>query len=805
MKKPAAMKTISKFLKIFRITLLKKLAIPSIVLGLAFTIWALNPGINIISEITGTDRITTLDEKTVDAENSLVTDDEFNAIDTLDDDKTLSPYFVVLSEDPSLDQLPLKSTSADVNIAGVIADVEITQVYKNTGKNTLEAIYTFPASINAAVYSMEMFIGKRKIVATIKEKQKARQEYEEAKENGNRASLLEESRPNVFTMNVANIASGDEIKVCLKYTELLVPESGTYKFVYPTVVGPRYSNKNAKTAAESDKFVETPYLKEGNLPTYDFALSTHLSAGMPIQDVVCKTHNVNVKYPDVNSADISLDANEKKGGNRDFILEYKLSGGKIETGLLLYDHGDEKFFLMMVQPPKTLKVEDIPPREYVFIVDASGSMSGFPMDISKKLLRNLITNLRPVDQFNVIVFSSSSELLSPVSLYATSANIDTAIAYIDRKSGACGTELLPALKKAFDLPRASESLSRSFVILTDGYVDVEKESFELIRNNLDKANFFAFGIGSSVNNYLIEGMAHVGMGEPMIVTKKDYADAQCEKFRKYISSPALTEIKRDFGKFQTYDVEPLTCPDILAERPVVIFGKYKGEAKGTITIKGFTGVKKYTTTIDVEKFKPDSSNAALRYLWAREKIKYLDDYNEYTEDSAQVKEVTALGLKYNLLTAYTSFIAVDKTEVVDKNGKLTTVEVPLPLPENVSNFAVGADFGIDDETEDYNLENMPYFSDIVIDNISDENLESNALFEIQSKISENINAYLQALDVIHFSSITVSVDASGKVTLIDVKGNSVPPSTIKAIRKLIADWSFSTLGINNEWQFTINF
>jgi Ca-activated chloride channel homolog len=804
------MKKIIKISALAKASFLKKLAIPAFVIGAIITIWALTPVPELIqyadNDTTGKVKLTKVDlQSSLVSSNSSIGVYDTSLLDSLNDDKTLSPYFIVISDDPAVDQLPLKSTSADVNIAGVIADVEITQVYKNSGKNTLEAIYTFPASTNAAVYSMEMVIGKRRITAEIKEKKKAREEYEAAKENGNRASLLEESRPNVFQMNVANISPGDEIKVCLKYTELLVPEGGTYKFVYPTVVGPRYSNKTTETASESDKFVASPYLKEGNLPTYDFNLNASISAGMAIQNVDCNSHKIKTTYPDKNTADIKLDSSEKKGGNRDFILEYKLAGGNIESGLLLYDGGDEKFFLMMVQPPKKVLPEDIPPREYVFIVDASGSMKGFPLDISKKLLRNLITNLRPIDKFNVIVFSSSPDLYSATSLSASSENVDKALKYIDDKQGACGTELLPALKQAFDLPRETESLSRSFVILTDGYVDVEKEAFDLIRNNLNKANFFAFGIGTSVNSYLIEGMAHVGMGEPMIVTKEKYADVQCEKFRSYISSPVLTEIKKDFGKFQAYDVEPLSVPDILAERPVVIFGKYKGDAKGTITVKGHTGIKNYSTSFDVSKVKPDSNNVALRYLWAREKIKFLDDFNQYGEDTVKVKEVTELGLKYNLLTACTSFIAIDKTEVVDKNGKLTTVEQPLPLPEDVSNYAVGADFGLDEETADLMSYGNSFYCDVVIPTTLDETKKTAALTEIENAINNEITSFLSSQEVFEFDSITVSINEKGMVSSVEIKGASSDSIIREAIEKLLSTLDFTSLGINKEWQFIVKF
>ena len=305
-----------------------------------------------------------------------------SAQESADDNKTLSPYFFVLSDNPATDQLPLKKTSADVNIVGVIADVTVHQVYKNEGKNALEAIYTFPASTNAAVYAMEMKIGNRLIIAKIEEKKKARADYEQAKSEGKRASLLEQQHPNVFQMNVANIMPGDEIEVTMKYTEMLIPEGGIYKFVYPTVVGPRYSGESTSSTA-SNQFVKTPYQKSGNAPFYNFDIHVNMSAGMPIQQITSPSHKISTSYPQTSLAQVSLDKAEAKAGNRDFILEYQLAGSKVESGLLLYEHGDENFFLLMVQPPKKVAKEEIPPREYVFVVDVSGSMSGFPLTVSK--------------------------------------------------------------------------------------------------------------------------------------------------------------------------------------------------------------------------------------------------------------------------------------------------------------------------------------------------------------------------------------------------------------------------------------
>jgi Ca-activated chloride channel family protein len=601
--------------------------------------------------------------------------------------KTLSPYFLVKSDDPSVDQLPLKSTSADVKVVGVIADVIVTQVYKNEGKKPLEAIYVFPASTRAAVYGMKMAIGKRTIVAKIQERKEARRQYEQARQQGKSASLLEQKRPNVFQMNVANILPGDAIQVELKYTELLVPTDGIYEFVYPTVVGPRYSNQSAETALPSQRWVENPYLHQGESPTYTFDITANLAAGLPIQNIACPSHQVDILYDGPSRATIRLDSREKRGGNRDFILRYQLAGGKIQSGVLLFEGNKENFFLLMLQPPKRLSISQIPPREYIFIVDVSGSMYGFPLDISKRLLKDLIGNLRPTDKFNVLLFSGGSSVMAEQSLPASSENICRAIDLIERQRGGGGTELLPALKRALSLPR-SEGISRSVIIATDGYVAVEEEAFNLIRNHLGEANMFPFGIGSSVNRHLLEGMARVGMGEPFVIAKPEEAREKAEKFRKMIDSPVLTKIKVDFGKFSVYDVEPLSIPDVFAERPVILFGKWRGKPKGGITISGTTGSGPYLNKFDIRKERAFESNSALKYLWARHRIALLSDYNSLHQNDERIKEVTHLGLNYNLLTAYTSFIATD-TEVRLVNGQAVTVKQPLPMPEGVSDYAVG--------------------------------------------------------------------------------------------------------------------
>jgi Ca-activated chloride channel homolog len=602
-------------------------------------------------------------------------------------DTTLSPYFWVQSDDPEIDQLPLKSTDVTVDISGVIADVVVTQVYLNTGQAPLEAIYVFPASTKAAVYGMKMTIGERTIIAEIKERKQARQDYENAKKAGRSASLLEQHRPNVFQMNVANILPGDVVIVELKYTELLVPTDAVYEFAYPTVVGPRYMGGQDEDAPRSDQWAANPYLQQGKLPKSTFNITVSLNAGLVIGDITCGTHDVDISYKGKNTANIGLEPLDKYGGKRDFLLKYRLTGKRIQSGLLLSEGDDENFFLMMLQPPKRVKTDQIPPREYVFIVDISGSMHGFPLDISKKLLRNLIGNLRTTDRFNVLLFAGSAMMLSSQSLPATQENIKQAIDVIDNQRGGGGTQLLPALKKALAM-EGTQGFSRTIVMVTDGYVTVEEEAFDVIRNRLGDANMFAFGIGSSVNRHLIEGIARVGMGEPFVITKPAEAPEKAEKFRKLIESPVLTNIRVDYGDFDVYDVEPPSIPDVLADRPVIVLGKWRGNPKGTIRISGLSGEGPFTHKIKVKNIESDQTNTALRYLWARHRIAVLADYNKLRQNDDRIKTVTQLGLTYNLLTEYTSFVAVD-TRIRLKNGKPVTVRQPLPLPQGVSNYAVG--------------------------------------------------------------------------------------------------------------------
>lgn len=592
-----------------------------------------------------------------------------------------APYFVVSNKD-GVDGFPLLKTEAKVNIAGVVANVELTQVYKNNGEKTIEAVYVFPMGTGSAIHAMRMKIEDRIIEAEIQKSEEAKQIYETAKKEGKIASLLEQERPNVFKMNVANIMPGDVVNVTVNYTELLVPEEGLYEFVFPTVVGPRYTGPDGGEVSTGEDWTATPYHKEGEKPSYAFNIEASLNTGIPITSLEVPSHKTKIEK-DGGRATVRLDPEERKKGNKDFILRYSLQGNKVHSGLVMYQGEQENFFLLMMEPPKKVDIEMVPPREYIFVVDVSGSMNGFPLEVSKKLIQQMLDGLREKDFFNILYFASGSSALSEKPLPATKENIANAIEKTGQQTGGGGTQILDALEKVSKLEK-KEGLSRTIIVATDGYVAVEKRTFDKIRENLNDANFFAFGIGRSVNRYLIEGMARVGNGKPFVVTDDNEAKATAEKFMNYIQYPLLTDISVEFEGFDAYDIEPPALPDLFSQRPLIFFGKYK-KASGKIVVKGQTSGGEFKETFKVESSLENRDNNALKYLWARKKLELLSDYASVGAPSKE--EVTEIGLKYHLMTAYTSFVAVDK--IVRDTGEIVTVKQPLPLPEGVSNLAVG--------------------------------------------------------------------------------------------------------------------
>lgn len=597
---------------------------------------------------------------------------------TLDKDKSSSPFMYAYStnENDTI-RLPLKQTDVDVNISGVIANVVVRQVFVNNSNDVIESVYVFPGSTNAAVYAMEMHIGKRILKAKIKEKQEARAIYEQAKLEGRTASLLEQHRPNVFQMDVANILPGDTIIVDFRYTETVSAFDGIYSFVFPRIVGPRYTTENESWVQQQ--------LKQENADI-DFDIKVNIVSPIPIKEITCDQLKTNITKEDRRTAELTVDESDKKMDKSDVIVKYRLRGSKVESGILTYESEDENFFLLMMEPPKKVRKEQVPPREYIIIMDVSGSMGGYPIETSKTLLKKLAESFDSTDVFNIVQFAAGSKTFRDQSVAATQANLDEAFLFINQPQGNGGTDLMTGLLTAFNL-RKKSNYSTTFIIATDGYVTVEKEAFNFIRKNLDNANVFSFGIGGGVNRFIIEGIAYAGMGEEYIVTNKSEANKIAEDLIEQIKHPVLTNIKTNFKGIEIYDIEPASLHDVFSNRPIVLCGKYKGNAEGKIIITGKSGRRDFKESF---RFRKAKENTALKYLWARERIKYLSDYAFYFEDEnvhnkrvtdERKQKIIDLGLKYNLLTDYTSFVAVDT--MIRKQNQTMYQQKVVPETKNI--------------------------------------------------------------------------------------------------------------------------
>ena len=570
-------------------------------------------------------------------------------------DETECPYFNIETSDSTGVNLSLLATNVDVTISGIIANVEIEQAYYNAGDSTLDATYVFPMSSQAAVYGMDMIVNDRVIQAVIKRKEEANEIFETANENGHTATLLEQHRPNVFQMSLANIKSKDTIKVRMVYTEILQPIKGVYQFVFPTIVGPRYT-------MDGEEWVSQTIQSASDIQETELNINMQINASSVVA-AKCESHDIEF---DIEPRQVNGSISTTPGN--DFIVEYYMDNDVIKSGLLLYEGEEENFFLSIIQPPR-LDVEfDSPPREYIFIMDVSGSMSGEPIEVSKQLISDLLNDLTFEDRFNIVFFAGASSTLSDTSLPVTADNIKLAQDAIDNVQAGGGTRILSALDKALNMS-GTEDFSRSFVILSDGYVNVEKEVFRLIRENLNEANFFALGIGRNVNRYIIEGIAYVGEGESFVATNGADASEIAESLRRYINRPALTNIEVAFDGIEVYDIEPLTIPDVFSERPVLIYGKYNKPTSGTFHIEGDYAEGRFSNSLSFEDYSLGiEDNIALKYLWARKRIKLMSDYCLASNESDTLsieEEITRLGLKYSLVTEFTSFVAVDSTTVID--------------------------------------------------------------------------------------------------------------------------------------------
>jgi Ca-activated chloride channel family protein len=589
---------------------------------------------------------------------------------------------------------PLKQTSVKADISGFLSRVRVTQEFENNFNEPIEAVYVFPLPNNSAVDDMTMKIGERTIRGKILKRDEAKEVYETAKNNGQAASLLDQERPNIFTQSVANIMPNEKITIEISYVENLKYEDGSYEFSFPMVVGPRY--KPASMSTEQKQAI-TPPVALKTRAGHDISIEINLDAGVPIEEIRSTSHEIETLNLNSNSANIKLKA-EKVIPNKDFILRYDVSGKKINDAILTHSNGKGGYFSLILQPPDKIESKDVSPKEIVFVVDTSGSMYGFPLDKAKESMKMALDGLYPNDTFNLITFAGDTHVLFDKPVPATKGNLEKAQAFLDGQRGGGGTEMMKAIKASLD-PSDSQSHLRIVCFMTDGYVGNEGEILSEIQKH-PNARVFSFGIGSSVNRFLLDKMAEEGRGEVQYVTLQDDGTKAAKNFHERIRNPLLTDISIDWNGMEVADVYPKRQADLFSAKPLVIYGRYTKSGSGTIKLKGKFAGAEIVREIPVNFAENASGNDVLATLWARTRIDDLmsNDYNSVAQNGKTKPEIeqtiTQLGLEYRLMTQFTSFVAVEE-KVVNQNGKPVRVDVPVELPQGVSDKAIQ---DVDEET-----------------------------------------------------------------------------------------------------------
>ncbi len=604
---------------------------------------------------------------------------------------------VLDGDDGSAQRLcPLEHTDVKARISGHLARVNVTQRFTNPYDRPIEAVYVFPLPADAAVDEMTIRVGERTIKSQIKRREEARKIYDTARNAGQLAALLDQERPNIFTQAVANIRPGDEIEVNIHYIETLAYDAGAYELVFPMVVGPRYmpGSSTGKQAGgfapdttqvpDASRISPTP-VPPGTRAGHDISIEVDLDAGVHIRGLDAKGHEVLVDRPGETRAVVRL--KEKTVlPNKDFVLRYDVAGEEI--GDVVMAHQDQRggFFSLVLEPPKRFTVEEVTPKELVFVLDVSGSMSGFPMDKAKETMKLALDGLYPRDTFNLITFAGETKTLFPRPVPATRENLAHAQRFLASRQGGGGTEMMQAIRTAL-APSDSQEHVRIVCFMTDGYIGNDMAILGEIQQH-PNARIFSCGVGSSTNRFLLDKRAEVGRGEVEYVALTDDGSAAARRFHERVRNPLLTDVSLDFGSLDVEEVYPKRLPDLFSAKPVVVTGRFKTPARGSIRLSGKVSGEAWERAIPVNFASGLDRHEATATLWARAKINDLmqQDYAgvQSGQPRTEIKEaITQLGLDYRLMTQFTSFVAVEET-IVTEGGKPMRVEVPVEMPEGVS-------------------------------------------------------------------------------------------------------------------------
>lgn len=636
--------------------------------------------------------------------------DPDRTLEILDQFPDSGPRMVALYPSGIEALLPMVRSDYSVDIRGDLATVSIEQTFENPSDSVLDAVYQIPMSENAAVYEMIMQVGDRRIRAEVREKEEARETFEQARSEGRAAALLEQQRANLFTQRIANLMPNQPVRVTIRYVENVEKIDGRYQMVVPLVVGPRYepADMSGNQLVDSGESVENervvlPMVSELVAPeTIDpdrIGLKVRLDGGVTVGAVDSPSHSVATSTIDPRTRLVEL-AEGRIIGNRHFVLTYELEGESTQAGLLTHwnDDHDEGYFSLLVEPPARPKNNEIAAREMVFLLDNSGSMRGAPMDTSKAYMRHTLRNLRPDDTFHLITFASKPDSMSEEPLLATEENIERGLSFINNMNAAGGTEVLSGIKAAFGGDDPQDRV-RIVTILHDGYFGNEYEVIRTIRRDIGDTRLVVLGVGAGPNRYIFQEMARAGRGFSQWINPADLngrPDAIRNTARAVahrLETPVLTDISIDWGELTPRETTPERIPDLFAGQSIRIMGRYSEPGDYEIEVRGRAGTEQVSIPLQVHLAGEGTDGRAVELTWARSRV---DDYmhllltphnlrQSALEDSDLKTLVTDLGLTHDIATKWTSFVAVSEDVVNPNPGENLIAAVPEPQVDGVPN------------------------------------------------------------------------------------------------------------------------
>ena len=602
---------------------------------------------------------------------------------------------------------PLLSSSVAVDIQGDLARVSVTQRFENPLGAPVNASYLFPLNKDAAVFALTMLVGNERVRAVIKEKEVAKSTFVKAQKEGKAAVLLTQHRPNMFTQQLANLMPGLPIQVVMEYTQRVPKLDQGYELVVPMVVGPRFS-PDKREASETGGLVaalsQLPAAATAGLvdipDSVDFnrvSLQVRLESAVGFLSVTSATHDIAVETVDGSTRKATLSPSTTLA-NRDFVLRYQLGSATDFSGGVL-SHADDRggFFSVMIEPPERFLDDQVLPREMVFLLDCSGSMSGAPMAASKAFMRSALQALRSEDRFRIIRFSDSATEFSSQPLQATRQNVAAGLRYTESLSGSGGTVMRSGIEQALMVPQGA-GFVRQVVFLTDGYIGNEFAILRLVERELGDARLFALGVGTGVNRYLLDELARTGRGFARYLDPTGDVESLAASLATRLRTPLLTDILIDWGDMEPTEVTPQPLPDLYAGDSVRVQGRYSKPGRYPVRITGRSGGELVELPVDVllsESVARDAPGQVIALLWARSAIK--DAMHQLSipqqlrvneqSDEAIAEKVTALGLDYSLATRWTSFVAVSEQVVNPDPGLATDAQVPNAQVKGVSQAA----------------------------------------------------------------------------------------------------------------------